>query len=172
MTNEISLYNAAVAPVLRALNNLEHILKLGESNANERGIDESVFLTARLAPDMFPLTRQVQIAASLAKACPYRLAGKDMPTYEDTEKSFKELYALLAKAKADISAVDKNDVNERENKDIVLQLGPEKQSFTGRAYGIGFILPNVYFHCTTVYNILRHNGVPLGKRDFFGGGFE
>jgi len=168
MTTALSLYNA-MSTIDAALANMQHVLKTGEANAEERGIDPSVFLNARLAPDMFGLIGQVQVAASLAKACPHRIVGSEPPVYEDTEKSFEDLYALIAKARNELAKFSPEDINGKEHREFSVKLGPNMRDFTAIAYLSGFIVPNIYFHTTTVYNILRHNGVPVGKRDFFGG---
>lgn len=166
----LSMSNA-VSALPKLLSNLEHVLRLGEANAKERGIDASVFLNARLAPDMWSLARQTQAAAELAKNAPYRIAGLKAPNYEGHPESFEEAYALLERARNDVNAVAAKDLDGKEGREFTLEMGPQKMKmeFTGISYLSGFTLPNVYFHCTTVYNILRHNGVPLGKRDFFGG---
>ncbi len=166
----LSMYNAVDA-LPRLMSNLEHVLRLAQANAKERGIDETVFLQARLAPDMWPLARQVQAAAELAKNAPYRIADIKAPNYEGSPESFEACYAVLARARDDIKAVTADDLNGKEGREFTMEMGPNKikMDFTGISYLSGFILPNVYFHCTTVYNILRHNGVLLGKRDFFGG---
>jgi hypothetical protein len=166
----LSMSNA-VAALPRLLSNLEHVLKLGEQNAKERNIDETVFLTARLAPDMWPLAKQVQTVAELAKNAPFRIAGLNAPSYEGHPESFDACYAILEQAITDIKSVSAEDLDGKEGREFTLEMGPQKtpMEFTGISYLSGFSLPNIYFHCTTVYNILRHNGVPLGKRDFFGG---
>ncbi len=166
----LSMYNACVPMLDRLLNNLDFVLKKGEANATERGIDPAVFLSARLAPDMAALIKQVQIAASMAKMSPHRLVGSEPPVYEDTESSFEELYALIAKARAEVNSFTPEQLNGTETRAFSVKLGPVERDFIGIAYHSGFIIPNVIFHCTTAYNILRHNGVPLGKMDFFGGG--
>jgi len=165
----LSLYSASVANLDRQLSNLEHILKLGEANALERKIEPSIFLNARLAPDMANLIRQVQIACSMSKNCPHRLVGSTPPVYEDTEESFSDLYALIAKARAELATFKREDIDGKEGRAFSVPMGGKKMDFVGIEYASGFVLPNVFFHVTTAYNILRHNGVPLGKRDFFGG---
>ena len=168
MTKGLSLYNAMSA-LDTALNNMHHVLKTGEANAAERKIDPSVFLAARLAPDMFSLIGQVQVATSIAKACPHRIVGSEPPVYEDTEESFADLYALIAKARGELAKFSPDDINGKELREFSVKMGPNMRDFTSIQYLSGFTIPNVYFHTTTVYNILRHNGVPLGKLDFFGG---
>ncbi|WP_033314789.1 DUF1993 domain-containing protein [Robiginitomaculum antarcticum] len=164
----LSMSNA-VGALPRLLDNLEHILRIGEANAKERGIDPSIFLNARLAPDMHHLIKQVQIASSLTKMAPYRITGMEPPAYEETETTFNDLYVLIAKAKADCMAVPASDLDGKEGRKFVLKMGPRDMDFTGISYLSGFTLPNIHFHITTAYNILRHNGVPLGKADYFGG---
>lgn len=168
MTKGLSLYNA-MSDLDRALANMEHVLKKGEANAIERKIDPAIFLNARLAPDMFTLIGQVQVAASITKACPHRITGSEPPVYEDTQESFDDLYALIGKARAELAKFSPEDINGKELREFSVKMGPNMRDFTSIAYLAGFSVPNVLFHTTTVYNILRHNGVPLGKLDFFGG---
>lgn len=163
------MYNATVPVLNRLLGNLEHILKIGEANAKERDIQSDVFLNARLAPDMHTLTKQVQIATSLIKNCPHRIAGTEAPVFEETENNFDDLYATIARAHAVVDSFSADQLNGHENRSFSVKLGPMDVDFTGLSYLTGFTLPNVYFHISTAYNILRHNGVPLGKMDFFGG---
>ena len=151
------------------LGNLEHLLRKAEANAQERGIEAEVLLNARLAPDMWPLKKQVQTCAELAKNAPYRVAGTEAPSYEGHPETFEQCYEVLAKAKSDIAKVSAADLDGKEGREFSLKMGPREMDFTGISYLSGFTIPNVYFHMTTVYNILRHNGVPLGKFDFFGG---
>jgi hypothetical protein len=165
---KLSMYNAVDA-LPRLLSNMEHILKKGEANAKDREIDPDVFLNARLAPDMLPLKKQVKIAAELAKNAPYRIAGIEAPNYDTSPETFEEAYELLARARKDCKAVSEADLNGKENREFSVKMGPTERDFTGISYLSGFSLPNVHFHVTTAYNILRHNGVPLGKADYFGG---
>ena len=166
----LSMSNA-VSALPRQLDNLAHLLRKAEANAEARGIDTEVFLNARLAPDMWPLAKQVQTCAELAKNAPYRIAGLDAPSYEGHPTNFAECYAVLDKAKGDIAKVTAADLDGKESREFSVKMGPRgDMDFTGISYLSGFTIPNVYFHATTIYNILRHNGVPLGKVDFFGGG--
>ncbi len=165
----LSLYNA-MGVVDSALVNLRHILKKGEANAAERGIDPDIFLNARLAPDMYSLKRQVYVVTSLAKVCPHRLAGTEAPVYEDTEETFEELYARIDKARGELAKFKPEDIDGKEDRSFTVNFGPTERPFTGISYLSGFIIPNMNFHVTTAYNILRHNGVPLSKLDYFGGG--
>jgi len=167
--SQISMSNA-VSALPKLLGNLEHILRKGEANAAERGIDMDVFLNARLAPDMHPLYKQVLMVCDLAKMAPYRIAGLTPPKYDDSESTLEELYALISKAKADVTAVTPEQLDGREEETFTIKMGPRGDTeFTGIVYLSAFTIPNLYFHITTAYNILRNNGVPLGKFDFFGG---
>lgn len=163
------MYNASVPVLNRQLDNLEHILKKGEQNAAKREIEPSVFLNARLAPDMQNLIGQVRIATSLIKNCAHRISATQPPVFEDTEETFADLFATIARARDEVGKCKEDTVNENENNVFTVKLGPMEREFTSLSYLSGFTLPNVYFHITTAYNILRSNGVPLGKVDFFGG---
>jgi len=166
----LSLYNASVPGLVRMMDNLEHLLRKGEENARTRDIDSNIYLTSRLAPDMFTLAKQVQVAASLAKACPFRLAGLTPPVYDDIDNaSFEDLYALLNKTRKDMLGVKPEQIDGREAIEFAVKMGAQEKKFMGIAYLSGFTIPNVYFHIATTYNILRHIGVPLGKLDYFGG---
>jgi len=160
----------AVSVLPNLLDSLDHILRTGAANAAERGIDMNVFLNARLAPDMHPLYKQVLMVCDLSKMAPYRISGQTPPVYDDSERALDELYGLIAKTKADIAKVKPAELDGRENHEFTIKLGPRGDTtFTGDVYLASFTLPNLYFHITTAYNILRHNGVPLSKVDFFGG---
>lgn len=165
------LMSNAVGALPKLVGNLEHILRKAEANAEDRGIDMNVFLNSRLAPDMHPLYKQVLMVCDLAKMAPYRIAGLTPPKYDDSERTLEELYALIEKTKADIAAVTPDQLDGREAVEFMVKLGPRGEvPFTGIVYLSAFTIPNLHFHVTTAYNILRHNGVPLGKFDYFGGG--
>ena len=164
----LSMFNASIAPLKRALKNLSHILKKGEAHADANGIEHSVFLNARLFADMYPLIRQVQIATDMSKGAAARLAGLEIPKYEDNEASFADLHARIAKTLAFIDMVKPAQLEGCENHEITITVRKVDLHFTGEAYLFDWVLPNVYFHVTTAYNILRHNGVELGKPDFLG----
>lgn len=170
MSQSIPFYLSSLPVLDRALANMEHVLKKGEANAKERDIDPSVLINARLAPDMQTLAGQVDIATSLIKAAPHRLVGTEPPVYDEDLDSFDALYARTAKARAEIGGYNAEQIDPTMTRKFTVALGPNNREFMGVEYVHGFIIPNVYFHCTTAYNILRHNGVPLGKVDFFGGG--
>jgi hypothetical protein len=165
---QISMYTTARTSALRALANLEAIIDKAVASAEARKFDPSVFLAARLAPDMFPLTRQVQIACDFCKGPMARLAGIENPKFEDTEASFEELKARIAKTREFVLAVPEAAFAGAEERDISIQAGSRTLEFKGLAYLVGFALPNLYFHQGMAYAILRHNGVDLGKRDFIG----
>ncbi len=163
------MHTTSVPVFKQILNSLDVILSKAEEHANAKKIEASVFLQARLAPDMFPLIRQVQIAADFAKGVSARLAGVDVPEFEDTEVSFSDLHARLAKTLAFIDGLDASLFDDSETREIVLRPGtPKEKKLSGTAYLLGYGLPQFFFHATTTYAILRHNGVELGKRDFMG----
>ncbi len=163
-------YTISLPTIDRALGNLEYVLRKGEANAEERGIDPVVFIRSRLAPDMSDLLGQVEVATSQAKACPHRLTGSTPPVYEDMDETFASLYERIAMARGELAKFSAEDIDPTVMRKFMVPLGTDEREFVGGAYIFGFMLPNIYFHCTTAYNILRHNGVPLGKIDFFGGG--
>ncbi len=164
----LSMYQASVPVFLRNLKNLSGVLTKGAADAAERKIDPTVFLTARLAPDMFPLTRQVQIASDHAKGATARLAGVEVPKFEDVEKSFEELQQRLSRVIEFVQTFDAATIDGSEEREISLPVGARTLTFSGQTYLLNFALPNFYFHCTAAYAILRHNGVGVGKRDFIG----
>ena len=164
----LSMYQASVPAFVQMLNNLSAILEKAEADAQDRKIDPEVLLDYRLAPDMLPLIRQVQIAADLAKGAAARLAGVEVPKHDDTEKTFADLKARLINTVAFVQSIQTIDIDGSEGRNITLTLGEHTMSFKGQPYLVHFVLPNFYFHCTTAYDILRHCGVELGKRDFIG----
>jgi hypothetical protein len=164
----LSMYDVTIPPLKRALNNLSHILKKGAEYADEKKIEPTVLLNARLFPDMFALTRQVQIATDMSKGAAARLAGLDIPKYEDNESTFAELQTRIAKTIAFIETVKPKQMEGSETRDITITVRNQPMEFKGQAYLLGWVLPNVYFHVTTAYDILRHNGVGLGKADYLG----
>jgi hypothetical protein len=164
----VSIYDVSLPVFVKVLDNLSKILARAAEQAEARKIDPSVLVNARLAPDMFPLSRQVQIATDGVKGCAARLAGIEIPSYEDSEKTFEDLQARIAKTIAFVQSVSKAQVNGSETKAISLKVGGQELNFTGLAYLTDFVLPNLYFHATTTYAILRHNGIDIGKKDFLG----
>jgi hypothetical protein len=164
----ISMYAASVPVFRQILNSLSDILSKAEAHCTDRKIEPAALLQARLFPDMFALTRQVQIAADFAKGACARLAGAEVPKYADTEASFADLRARLAKTIDFIESLPKQQIDGSENREIQTSAGPNSKTFAGQAYLTHYALPQFMFHATTAYNILRHNGVEIGKRDFMG----
>jgi uncharacterized protein len=165
----ISMYDASVPVFRQTLTSLSAILDKAEAHASARKIDPAALLQARLYPDMFPLTRQVQIAADFAKGACARLAGVEVPRYEDTEQSFAELKQRIATTLSFIDGLPREAIANSEERDITLTVAGKPMEFKGQAYLLNWGLSNFYFHTTTAYAILRHNGVEIGKRDFLGG---
>jgi hypothetical protein len=151
------------------LDNLSAILKKAEAHAEAKSIDPAVLVGARLAPDMHPLSRQVQIANDAAKGVVARLAGIDPPSFADTETTFAELQDRIAKTKAFVNGLSADQIDGSEERILTLKLRGSEINVPGQAFLLNIALPNFYFHVTTTYLILRHNGVELGKMDFFGG---
>jgi hypothetical protein len=167
---KISMHAMSVELFAHSLSNLSHVLEKGMASAAARKIEPAVLLGARLAPDMLPLTRQVQIACDISKSCVARLAGKDPQRFEDNEKSFEELRARIARTVDYISSFPASAFEGAEERDIKLPAGERTLDFKGLDLLRHWAIPNVFFHITTAYDILRHNGVELGKRDFLAGG--
>jgi hypothetical protein len=163
------MYQASVPVFLRMLGNLSAILDKAAAHAETKKIDPSIFINARLAPDMFALARQVQIATDHAKGAGARLAGLEVPSYADTESSFPELQARIAKTAAFLQGLSAAQIDGSEGRTITLKLRGNETNFTGQNYLLNFAMPNFYFHYTTTYAILRHNGVDIGKMDYMGG---
>ena len=165
----ISMYQVFVPPAVHSLRNLRYILEKAAAHAEARKIIPSVLINSRLYPDMFPLSRQVQIAADIAKNAACRLAGIEPPKFEDNESTFPELLARLDKTIALIETFKADQINGTEDKTILLPMHDKTTlTFQGLSYLLNFVMPNIYFHVTTVYAILRHNGVEIGKQDFLG----
>jgi hypothetical protein len=164
----MSMYQACVPAFLQQLGALSGVLQKAAAHASARKIDPAALLNARLFPDMFPLTRQVQIACDFAKGASARLAGIEPPVYEDNEKSFEELQARIEKTMAFVKALKPGQIDGSEDRDITVKVAGKPVTFKGQPYLVNFALPNFYFHAATAYAILRHNGVELGKRDFIG----
>jgi hypothetical protein len=165
----ISMYQITIPVFTRALNNLSAILNKGAAHAEAKKIDPSVFINARLAPDMFALARQIQIATDAVKGCGARLAGVEIPSFADTEASFPELLERIAKTQAFLNSITEAQLEGSEDRTVTLKMRGNDVEFKGMAYLQGVVLPNLYFHITTAYGILRHNGVELGKMDYLGG---
>lgn len=165
----ISLYSASVPVFQHSLKALSAILSKAEAHATEKKIQPEALLQSRLFPDMLSFTRQVQIAVDFAKGASARLARIEPPKYEDTEVTFADLQALIAKALAFIDGITPEQVNGNEEIEIVLRPGTDKEKrFTGQSYLLTYSLPQFFFHVTTAYGLLRHNGIEIGKRDYMG----
>lgn len=154
--------------VRRNLSVLDTLLDKAAAHAAAKNFDVGVLLGSRLAPDMFPLTRQVQIACDMAKGMAGRLAGQTLPVFEDVETTLPELKQRIAKTLAYVDSIEDAAFDGAEQREVRVPTRAEELVFKGAEYLVGFALPNFYFHVTAVYLILRHNGVELGKRDFLG----
>ena len=164
-----SIYEVCVPTLLRALGNLAVVLDKGRAHAEQEKIDPTVLLNMRLYPNMFPLTRQVQIVSDTAKGCIGRLADVEIPKFEDNESSFADLSARIEKTAAFVRGFKPQQLEASESRAVVLKFPNRSVNFkNGWDYLLTFALPNLYFHCTTAYAILRHGGVPVGKMDFLG----
>ncbi|MDT8399535.1 MAG: DUF1993 domain-containing protein [Pseudomonadales bacterium] len=164
----LSMYSSSVPVFTHYLKSLAVILKKGEDHASARKIDPAVLVSARLYPDMFPLSRQVQIACDVVKGCGGRLAGAEVPKFDDDESTLGQLQDRIAKTIAFLETLPEDKINGTEQTEIKIQAGPKELVFTGEYYLRNWALPNMFFHITTTYNILRHNGVEVGKMDFLG----
>jgi hypothetical protein len=165
---QISMYQASAPRFIHILNNLAVMLDKAQAHVEAKKIDPAALTAFRLFPDMFPLSKQVQVATDLSKGAVARLAGVEVPKYEDTEQTFAELKARIAKTIAFINTIKREQIDGSEDRDIVMKLGKQDYTFKGIQFLLNFAYPNFYFHATTAYNILRHNGVELGKKDFVG----
>ncbi len=165
---QITMFRASVPVFTRNLKNLIAILGKAEVWATEKKIEQSVLLNYRLAPDMFTFTRQVQIATDMTKGCVSRLAGVDIPSYDDKEATFGELIARLNKCIDYINSITPGQIDGSERKVITLKRPTGDVVYEGLPYLLEYVQPNVYFHCVTAYAILRHCGMPLSKTDFIG----
>lgn len=165
---QISMYAASVPVFAKMLGNLAAILDKAAGYAEQKKIDPAVLLAARLYPDMFALTKQVQIACDFAKGAVARLAGQEPPKYEDNETTIAELKARIARTIDYVQGFEPKQLDGSETREVELKIRGETVKYPGLAYLLHVALPNFYFHATTAYDILRHNGVELGKRDFVG----
>ena len=162
----ISMYQASIPHFILMLVNLSAILDKTEAHAKAKNIDQGVFVNARLAPDMYPLGRQIQIAADMAKACAARLAGIDVPRHEDNEMTFADLKARIAKTITFLQSVNVDQINGSDGRMVTITMHDKEAVYTGQHYLLDIIIPHFYFHVTTAYAILRHHGVELGKSDY------
>jgi hypothetical protein len=165
---KISMYQASVPPMIRALENLAAVLAKGQQFAEARKIDPSVLVGSRLAPDMLPLSSQVQIASDTSKAGAARLAGQEPPSFKDEEKTFAELIERCHKTVEFLKTLKAEQFEGSEDRTITWKVRDETRSMKGQPYLFQRVLPNLYFHVATAYGILRHNGVEIGKSDYLG----
>ncbi len=163
-----NMYHASVPVFIRGLRNLSGFLAKAHADAATRKIDFSVLINSRLAPDMHPLSRQIQIASDTVKNGASRLAGTEAPSFPDTETTYEELQTRLQKTIDFLDSFKEAQFEGSETREIVLKFPGREMRFSGAGYLTGFALPNFYFHLTTAYAILRHNGAPIGKADFMG----
>ena len=164
----ISMYQASVPRFVNILGNLSNILDKAQAYVDAKKLDAATLPTYRLYPDMLPMATQIQIACDAAKGVVARLAGVGIPAYEDNEKTLSDLKARIAKTVAFIQTVPPEQIDGTEDKEIVIKRGDKETRYKGMQFLLGHALPNFYFHVTTTYNILRHNGVEIGKRDYLG----
>jgi hypothetical protein len=165
---KISMYGMSVGVFMPMLKNLAALLDKGAASAAARKFEPAVLASARLAPDMLPLTRQVQLACDFAKNSTARLAGQEPPKFEDNESTLPELQARIEKTLAWLATVPPGAVDGSEERDITIPLRDRKLEFKGLPFLQRWVLPNFYFHLVTAYDILRHNGVDVGKQDYLG----
>ncbi len=164
----VSMYQASVPVFTRTLSNLKGVLEKAAAHAQARKIDDSVMLGARLYPDMFPLTRQVQIATDFARGTGARLSGVEPPAFEDNEKTFAELFDRVDRTLAYVRTLKAADIDGSEGRSITRPVRGVPHTFSGIDFLLKYALPNFFFHATTAYDILRHSGVEIGKTDFIG----
>jgi hypothetical protein len=164
----LSMYQASVPVFAQLLGALGNVLGKAEAHAAAKKIDPAVLLASRLAPDMFPLSRQVHLACDFAKGATARLAGVEVPSWSDEEKTFAEFRARAGKTLDYVQGFKPAQIDGSEDREISLKVGGNQRTFKGQPYLLQFVMPNFFFHTTTAYAILRHNGVELGKRDFMG----
>ena len=162
----ISMYQASIPHFILMLDNLSAILNKTEAHAKAKNIDQGVFVNARLAPDMYPLGRQIQIVADMAKACAARLSGIDVPRYEGDETTFADLKARIAKTITFLQSVNVDQINGSDGRMVTITMHDKEAVYSGQHYLLDIIIPHFYFHVTTAYAILRHHGVELGKSDY------
>ena len=164
----LSMYQAAVPVFVRALGNLKHVLQKGAEHAKAKNVADEVLLQTRLIPDMLPLVKQVQIAADMATRGTARLAGVEPKSFEDNETTLEQLYSRIDSAIEYIKTFKPEQIDGSEARTIVLKMRSGEMTFEGQTYLLHFVIPNVFFHCTTAYNILREAGTEIGKNDYIG----
>ncbi len=164
----LSMYQASVPVFVRALGNLAHVLKKGAEHAASKNVTDEVLLQTRLIPDMLPLVKQVQIACDMAARGASRLAGAEPMSFEDNETTLEQIHARIECAIDYINTFKPEQIDGSEQRQVVLKTRNGEMTFAGQAYLLDFVLPHMFFHCTTAYNILREAGTDIGKTDFMG----
>ncbi len=165
----ITMFAASVPVFKQMLGSLSALLQKAEAHAEQRKVEPDALLLARLSPDMFPLRRQVQIACDFARGVSARLAGVEVPSFPDTEQSFSDLQTLIAKSQSFIASLSESQFDGSDAREIVTRPGtPKERRFTGQTYLLSYGLPQFFFHVTTAYALLRHNGIAIGKGDYMG----
>ena len=164
----IAIFDQVVVPLRRMLGNLDKLVSKAEQYAADKDIDPAVLIQARLRPDMLPFVAQIRIATDTAKGAAARLSGSDVPKWADDEETFADVHERIGKAIDYLGTMKPEQFEGAEKRNIELKLGPRTVNFVGTDYITGFVVPNFYFHVTTAYAILRHNGIEIGKRDYLG----
>lgn len=164
----ISIYDQSITAISRALTSLASIVTKAEAHAEEHGIEHAALLNARLFPDMHGFIKQIQIASDTAKGGAARLAGVEIPSWEDDETSFADVRARIQKTLDFLAEIDPASLEGAESREVEIKYTGGSAKMDGKSHLLDFVLPNLYFHITTAYNILRHNGVVIGKRDYLG----
>jgi uncharacterized protein len=162
----ISMYEASIPHFVRMLGNLSAMLDKAKAYAETNGIADSVLINARLAPDMYPLSQQIQIATYMTRACVAHLAGVEVPSYENNETTFSDFKAMIAETIAYLQGIESEQIDNSYDQPITIKMGDREVVYTGQVYLLDVIIPHFYFHVTTAYAILRHHGVELGKKDY------
>jgi uncharacterized protein len=162
----ISMYEASIPHFVRMLGNLSAIRDKAKAHAETKNIDGSVLINAQLAPDMYPLSQQIQIAIYMSRACTARLTGIEVPSYENNETTFSDFKARIAETIAYLQGIDSELIDNSYDQPTTIKLGDREVVYTGQVYLLDVIIPHFYFHVTTAYAILRHHGVGLGKKDY------
>ena len=165
----ISVYDQSIARMIHMLENLDKIVSKAEAYAEANDIEPAALLQTRLFPTMRNFIFQVQVATDVSKGCAARLSGTEPPKWEDDQESFEDVHARIKKALDYLATFKPEQFEGSETLELEIKLGSHMVNFTGQSYLLGFVLPNVYFHVATAYNLMRHNGLDLGKRDFIGG---
>ncbi|MEP7184821.1 MAG: DUF1993 domain-containing protein [Rhodanobacter sp.] len=164
----LSMYQASVPVFVRALGNLAHVLKKGEEHAKSKNVADEVLLQTRLVPDMLPLIKQIQIGCDMATRGIARLGGAEPQSFEDNETTLAQAYSRIDRAIEYIHSFKPEQIDGSEKNTVVLKMRSGEMTFDGQTYLLHFVIPNLFFHCTTAYNILREAGTDIGKTDFIG----